>query len=81
VVVRGGTFIITALNMTIVSDLCVEDDWCVPDRYSWEQIYEQATALLARIIDNNADSNATNKVKELNRKLLAHNMKEKLSVE
>jgi hypothetical protein len=44
----------------------------------YQQIYEQATPLLARIIGNNADSDAINKVKDLNGKIVDHNMKEKL---
>jgi hypothetical protein len=47
----------------------------------YQQIYEQATPLLARIIHNNADSDAINKVKELNGKILAHNVEEKLPSE
>jgi hypothetical protein len=47
----------------------------------YQQIYKQATPLLIRIINNNADSDAINQVKELNGKILAHNIKEKLPAE
>jgi hypothetical protein len=44
----------------------------------YQQIYEQAGPLLARIIENSPDSDAISKVNELDGKILGHNLEEKL---
>ena len=47
----------------------------------YQQIYEQAAPLLAKIISNHVDSDSINKVKDLNGEILEHNMKEGLPQE
>jgi hypothetical protein len=71
---RDGRWVNGSIEMT---DAPISAAHAQPNEF-YQQIYKQATPLLIRIINNNADSNVINQIKKLNGKILAYNIKEKL---